>query len=134
MVNPVVRITNLETEKIDHKLWMVTSPLTFGTPYGLVTVPKNFITDGASCPTILYSLCTPMSGAHAEAAVLHDYLYSKDSNETFLVSREHADDYFLAAMLDNRTSKARAYAIYYGVRAGGSGSYKACYSIDKIKE
>ena len=130
----MIRITNLDTEKIDHLLWRLDKPLTFGTGIGLVSVPKNFITDGASCPRILWTLCSPMSGPQAEAAVLHDFLYSKDSNNICNVSRKLADQLFYDAMVSNGTGKARAKAIYWGVRAGGSGSYKSCFSIEKVKE
>ena len=129
----IFRITNLETEKIDHKLWRLTGPLTFGTPQGLITVPKNFITDGASAPWMAWSLCPPMGGAHAEAAVLHDYLYSFDSMGSVVISRKTADQYFLEGMIDNGTNKARAKAIYLSVRMGGGKSFKTCHSIDKIK-
>ena len=134
MTLQISRLTNLETEKIDHKLWRVTRPLMFGTPTGLLTVPMGFITDGASCPGFLYTLCPPMTGAHVEAAVLHDYLYSTDSDSAAPCSRKAADQYFLAAMLNNGTGEKRAKAIYYGVRLGGSGSFKKCSSVDKIKE
>lgn len=128
----VYRISNLETEKIDHKLWRVMTPLVFGLPTGLIHVPKNFITDGASCPQILWALCAPMAGPQAEAAVLHDYLYSKDC--TLPYTRKQADDIFYDAMIDNGTSKARACLIHRGVRLGGAKSWKACHSLDKIKE
>lgn len=130
----IFKLTNLFTEKIYRKLWRLTKPLTYGTPLGLVSVPVDFITDGASCPTILYNLCAPMTGAHAEAAVLHDFLYSKDSNGIFLVNRKTADKYFYAAMRANGTRYWRAKSIYLGVRAGGSKSYKACFSKDKRKD
>ena len=130
----IFRLTNLETEKIGYKLWRVTRPLMFSTPVGLLTVPVGFITDGASCPGFLYTLCPPMAGSHVESAVLHDFLYSKDSDDDAMCSRKAADLYFLNAMIANGTGKMRAKTIYYGVRAGGKGSYKKCYSNEKIKE
>lgn len=131
----MVRITNLDTEKIDAVLWRLNKPLTFATHLGLISVPKNFISDGASCPQILWSLCSPMSGLQAEAALLHDFLYSKDSDVLgLLINRKIVDKMFLDAMIADGTNKVRAKTIYYGVRIGGSKSYKAIFSIDKIKE
>ena len=73
-----------------------------------------------------------MSGPQVEAAVLHDYLYSKDC--TLPYNRKQADDMFYQAMISNGTSKARACLIYRGVRIGGTSSWKKCHSLDKIKE
>ena len=129
----VYRVTNLETEKIDHRLWRLTRPLIFAKETGgFITAPVNFITDGASCPRILWALCAPMTGPQAEAAVLHDYLYSLDCDLPY--NRKLADEIFYNAMVDNGTTPARAKMIYAGVRVGGSGSFKACHSIEKVKE
>jgi len=73
-----------------------------------------------------------MSGPEAEAAVLHDWLYSRDSGPG--LSRKQADQIFYDAMVGNGTNKVRAKAIYWGVRMGGGSSFKKCYSIDKVKE
>lgn len=134
------RLSDLETQKIGHRLWRVTRPLIFELSCGeRVTVPINFITDGASCPKILWSLCSPMSGPQVEAAVLHDFLYSKDSSSLtkgilYSHDRKQADQIFYDTMISNRTSKWKAKLIYRGVRLCGSRSWKACHSIDKIKD
>jgi len=140
------RITNLESEKIGPQLWRLTRPLIFRLiPAKLIKdiklfnnlikelkVPANFITDGASCPKILWAFCSPMTGPQAEAAVLHDWLYSRDSGA--ICKRKQADKIFYNAMLDGGTSKLKARLIYHGVRIGGRGSWKKCKSKDKIKE
>jgi len=128
----IIRISNLNTEKIDHQLWILTEPLLFGLPNGVITVPKGFITDGCSCPNILASLSCPMAGPQAEAAVLHDWLYSRDSGPG--LRRDQADKIFKDAMVDNGTKPWKAALIYRGVRLGGMRSWKKCHSIDKIKE
>ena len=126
----VKRLSNLISEKIGHKLWRLQDVLYFDVDTAPIFVPKNFITDGASCPRILWALCAPMSGPQAEAAVLHDYLYSKDCPLQY--SRLEADDIFWEAMRSNGTGLIKAWLIYRGVRIGGASSFKACYSIDKI--
>ena len=126
------RLTNLETEKIGPQLWRLIRPLMYTTGAKLISVPMGFITDGASCPAILWTLCAPMTGPQAEAAVLHDFLYSKDSNYPE-IGRAEADKMFLDGMITNGTSAWRAKAIYAGVRSCGMHSWKKCCSIDKIK-
>ena len=128
------RITNLNTTKIDKILWKVNSSLTYIIDTGILTIPKGFITDGASCPKILWSLCSPMSGPQVEGAILHDFLYSKDSDVLGLkFNRKTVDDLFYDAMILEGTKKWRAKLIYLGVRIGGNKSYKACYSRSKRK-
>ena len=126
------KINNLKTEKIGKVLWRLVAPLTFGTSKTLITIPKGFVTDGASTPNFLYGVCAPMAGNQAVAAVLHDYLYSKDSNEFHSVSRKTADDLFYAAMRSEGVSWLKAKTIYLSVRAGGASSYKKCYSREKV--
>lgn len=128
----VKRLSNLISEKIGYKVWRLSDVLHFEVDTAPIFVPKNFITDGASCPKILWSLCAPMSGPQAEAAVLHDYLYSKDCPLQY--SRKEADDIFYDAMISNGTGMLRAYLIYKGVRIGGGSSFKAIYSIEKLKD
>lgn len=127
----IYRITNLKTEKVGPKLWKLTGPLMFATPSGMLSVPTGFITDGASSPQIFYMLCAPMSGRHAEAAVLHDYLYSRDSSAR--ITKEQADKIFYRAMLDNGTSKATACLIYKAVSVAGGSSFKKMYSNEKLE-
>jgi len=126
-------ITLLKTTKIGPKLWILDADMSYLDKLGVIyTVPKGFITDGASNIRLLWSLCPPMSGKTAEAAVLHDFLYSKDCIWGF--SRQECDEIFLETMLDAGTNKGRAYAVYSGVRAGGSSSYQSCYYSEKFKK
>lgn len=132
------RRSQLCTEKIGACLWELTEDLIweiYSDCCGVRTsvellVPKGFVTDGASCPSFLFSLCPPMGGPHAEAAVLHDYLYSLDSACGF--SRAESDRIFLMGMLADGTHPARARTIYSGVRLGGWMSFKKCNSVDKM--
>ena len=57
-----------------------------------ITIPKGFRTDGASIPLMLRPFFERY-GKNTEAAVVHDYLYSK-FNDTG-INRELADKIFL---------------------------------------
>lgn len=127
-----IRITNLDSEKIGANLWRLNKPLIYALSNGEITVRTNFITDGASRPQSFGSLCNRMSGPEAEAAVLHDWLYSKDSGPG--LRRVQADELFYDAMIAGGVGTLRAKTIYMGVRIGGRSSWKSRYSVDKLQE
>lgn len=58
-----------------------------------ITVPKGFITDGASVPRFLWFVGCPMQKSTLRAAILHDYLYKSKE-----VSKMEADWLFLLTM------------------------------------
>lgn len=120
------RLSNLKTEKIGPKLWVLLEDLKFDKE----TVPAGFVTDGASAPNIAASVCPPMGFAGASAAVLHDWYYSKDSGISN-ISRKQADKIFYDTMRAAGVSWGRAQAIYWAVRAGGSSSFKKMFSREK---
>jgi len=123
------RMTKLRTEKIGPNLWQLTAPLIFLHRGKSYRVPMGFVTDGASTPRSLWGICPPMGGRTAEAAVLHDWFYSKSC--PFTVTRKFADEMFLLAMKDNGVAWARRYAVYSGVRAGGWASFQKLYCTEK---
>jgi len=127
----MIRVTRLDTEKIGPVLWKLNRPLLYATKSGMMHIPKGFVTDGASCPQILWAFCSPMSGNQAEAAVLHDYLYSRDSGTG--LSRKEADQMFKNSMLNEGVSPLKSAIIYSGVRIGGKKSWKVKFSKDKVK-
>lgn len=128
----IIRISNLDTEKIDKNLWRLNAPLQFKIWHELISIPKNFITDGASRPQFTGSLCNRMSGPEAEAAVLHDFLYTRDSGCN--LTRRQADELFYDAMVQNGTRRWRAKAIYMGVRLAGGKFWKKRSTLSKITE
>lgn len=77
------------------------------------TVPKNFITDLASIPRVIRSIFA-VNSKHRQAAVLHDYLYTKKH-----ISRKMADELFYEAMINSNVTKWKAKLFYYAVRIGG---------------
>jgi len=90
---------------------------------GTVTIPTGFITDGASIPKVFWSILYPF-GPYFPAALVHDYLYSKASNQFFHVSRETADKIFKEAMFNIGIGWITRETIYRAVRIGGRKSYK----------
>lgn len=78
----------------------------------LVTVPKGFLTDFASVPKCLWSICPPR-GKYTQAAVLHDYLYQTGAG------RNYADEWFLIFMEELGVSWWRRRAMWAAVRVFG---------------
>ena len=79
----------------------------------VITVPRGFITDGASIPRLLRFIASPYSGDHVKAAVLHDYLC-----RTNIINRRLADAIFYDAMIASGVKKHLAIIMHVGVRIG----------------
>jgi hypothetical protein len=124
-------LTSLQTVKIGRKLWMLTAPMVYRTPHGNFLVPAGFITDHASVPRIFTSIIPPVQSAIAEASILHDWFYSKDSR---IVSRKFADLCLRELTIANGGSKALGGIAWAAVRVGGRSSYRHCHSAEKIKQ
>lgn len=77
-----------------------------------ITVPRGFVTDLASIPRIAWPLIGP-SGMHAQAAVLHDWLYR---SWTHNFTRREADAIFRDAMEDSGVNAVRKLILWFGVR------------------
>ena len=71
-----------------------------------------------------------MSGCFADAGLIHDFLYSLDSEHD--KNRKFADTVHKNVGVKFGCNKIRAFLVYLGVRAGGGSSYKKCKSVDKI--
>jgi hypothetical protein len=99
----------------NSKNWIVKEPLIYevGVSHDSVTVPRGFVTDFATIPPILQSLIQ-QNGPHLLPAVIHDYLYWKQS-----CTRDQADQIFLLAMMENKVSSTERMAMYQAVRAAG---------------
>jgi hypothetical protein len=93
------------------------------TSFGKVTVPTGFETDGASVPQVFWSVFPPL-GKYFPAAVLHDYLYSRQSTLHFECDREEADFLFLEAMFNLGVPWHTRHTIHMAVRMFGGKSYK----------
>ena len=94
-----------------------------------VNVPKGFRTDFASVPKNFQHIISPI-GKHAQASVLHDYLYAKNSYASTInaggalkVSRKTADKIFYNAMRESSVNVVTAWIMWAMVRAFGYFSF-----------
>ena len=89
-------------------------PLYYQTAIGLVVVPENFRSDGASMPRLFWRLIGhPFQMQYLREAILHDWLY-----RTQPCSRALADRIFYE-LLAGKVKPWRRRLIYLGLRLGG---------------
>lgn len=98
---------------------------------GKITVPKGYVTDGASIPRFLWRLCgSPMDLPRVYAAIVHDWLYeyphrvtvvNGGSSTTRTWDREESDKTYRDYQIALGISKIKAYTEYCALRmfAGG---------------
>lgn len=67
---------------------MLTRNLVAITSFGIITIPRGFISDGGSIPKLAYSIVGTGLDDALEDFILHDYLYSSLNDE---YSRGEAD-------------------------------------------
>jgi len=96
---------------------------------GLINVPIGFETDFASVPRIPFIYAMWGGKAHREA-VLHDYLYRKDSKP--IATYRQANGVFYEAMEVRNKRKLIRYPMYWGVVLGGWTSYHKKSVEDKL--
>lgn len=99
----------------DSRLFRLSHRFRYISSYGVISVPQGFITDGASIPKIFWSIFDPF-GPYFEAAIIHDYLYSKNNNQ---FNRFQSDEIFREAMYNIGIDWVRREAIYRAVRIFG---------------
>lgn len=104
-----------------------------GTLAGKVTVPRDFITDGASIPRFLWRLCgSPMDLPRVYAAIVHDFLYEYPHTVKVVTdvstverscTRSEADKTYRDYQIALGISKVKAYTEYYALRMFGGGHW-----------
>lgn len=119
-------ITALRAELVDdsdndHRgQWRLMQPLVYESDVAgrVFAAPAGFITDFESCPRlpIVFWL---FGSLVREAAVIHDYLYSRPD----LCDREMADAVLKEAAQVSGLPAWRAWGIWAGVRVGGGAYY-----------
>lgn len=80
---------------IGKNQWAVLNDFRYHSPkYMTITVPKGFVSDGASIPSVLWGIIgSPWSGRFPSAAIIHDYLYFSQR-----FTRAQSDEIFLEGM------------------------------------
>lgn len=79
-----------------------------------IHVPEGFITDFASIPRIFWTIIGPPTGEYGKAAIIHDYLYSIQTNK-----RSYADRIFLEAMKVLKVNWLKRRLMWFAVRSFG---------------
>lgn len=115
----------LQSKKLNKDLWNTDDEFTFYigpiTNNKYVTVPKNYLTDGATVPRPFWVIFPPW-GVYGQAAVLHDYLcntreLTKNGDNTNLVLQtKQIDVIFKHAMKVAGTPWWKRTIIYSAVR------------------
>lgn len=80
------------------------------------TVPKDFETDLASVPRLLWPVFAPQYSDFVAPAILHDYLYRCPHN----ISRQFADEVLYSALITQNITPFTASKFYLGVRLFGA--------------
>ncbi len=137
----------------DSRIFRLTESFRYRSSVGTIRIPKGFHTDGASVPRIFWNIFSPF-GSYFSAALVHDFLYSKDSDSIFLAAtnkrfeelpegyskdsdsifpaadRAEADRIFLEAMYNAGVGWLTRHTVHSAVRLGGWASYKKKFSHD----
>ena len=108
LARPLVR-------KVGKRKWIVEED--FKTPYG-ITVPKGFVTDGASIPQFMWWFASPAGDLFC-AALLHDYMYVKA-----LACKYESDIYFRGMAEKYQVGPIKRWLAYFAVSWFGRGNYK----------
>jgi hypothetical protein len=104
--------------------WRLAEPLTYevdGRGSGrIIRVSKDFVTDGASVPRLLWPIL-PVWASYSRAGVIHDYLCCLIADNTphaEAPTRADADRIFFEAMTADNVGWVQKYTLYLGVRLG----------------
>lgn len=94
------------------------------------TIPKDFETDLASIPKLVWPVLAPAHSSLIRPAIVHDWFYRK----TCEFSRSQTDLIFYHMLRNDGVSRARANIMYYAVRTFGWLYYKKEYCDDGCNE
>ena len=112
------------------KIYILKSELIYlSDTLGKIIIPEGFQTDFASVPRVPFIYEAWGDRAHREA-VLHDYLYRKDSKP--YVTFMDANRAFLEAMESRDKPIHIRYPMFWGVVIGGYPSYHKKYVGDEL--
>ena len=85
-------------------------------PYGIdAVIPAGYKSDGMSVPRFFWRWVGARVGGRTLApSIVHDYLY-----ETKIMARSEADEWYRRALVANGYPRAKARAVWLGLRAAG---------------
>lgn len=84
------------------------------------TVPKDFETDLASIPRLLWPIFAPQYSGFVAPSILHDYLYRCNNN----ITRQFADEVLYSALITENVTAFTAAKFYLGVRLFGESHFE----------
>ena len=120
-----IEYSKYASDMMKTDLWIVKKGFVFyldETRTKTVTVPKGYLTDGASVPRVFWSFIPPW-GSYGQAAVLHDYLCEylsyMDGDKYVSLTRREVDNILLQAMSDLQVPKLTRVTIWAAVRIYG---------------
>lgn len=116
-----MELSKLKTSLVDDKYWEVFEDYVYKTSIGTVVVPNGFKTDYASVPKIFRNIINTY-GKHGKAAVVHDWLYSKNCNID--ITRAEADKIFLEIMKECGVGAIKRQFMYRMVRMFGASHFR----------
>lgn len=116
-----MELSKLKTSLVDDKYWEVFEDYVYETSIGTVVVPNGFKTDYASVPKIFRNIINTY-GKHGKAAVVHDWLYSKNCNID--ITRAEADKIFLEIMKECGVGTIKRQFMYRMVRIFGASHFR----------
>lgn len=83
-------------------------------------IPKDFETDLASVPRLLWPIFAPQYSGFVAPAILHDYLYRCNTN----INRKFADEVLYSALIAENVTPFTASKFYIGVRLFGGSHFE----------
>jgi len=103
-VPAIKAIIILPSEQNEKTLYLLLEDFTFNG----ITVPKGFVTDGATIPRIFWPILPPVD-KYMPAAIVHDYMLTQ-------TSRREADTLFNDTLKLLRIKRYRRWLMYGAVR------------------
>ena len=96
-----------------RKIYFVEESFSYEHGKFLIVVPRGFLTDLASIPSIPF-MPKPGASLWDDAAIVHD----RALHSSYNITREEADDLFYYALLDRGCTRFTATVLWLAVRIG----------------
>ena len=105
--------------------WELVQDYEYESSFGIISIPKGFVTNGANIPRVFWSLFPPNSPEYISAATIHDYLclnaYKDNKNYAMFC---FADKVFYECLRKLNVNKFKAKIFYIFCRAYHYVKYK----------